>query len=269
MPATRPPAVRIGLAVALVLIVILASRTLPLDAMLATLRAWVSAHGAVGMVGFGAAYVGLVLLLVPGAALTLIAGALFGPRWGVVIVAIATSVADAVAFLLARYVAGAAVQRLRRRHPRFSALDQALVDGGWRIVALLRLNPAISVQREQLPLWGERRYVSAVSPRQRALHAAGRVRVCLSRLCRRGNSRRPRAQRRRVDRARPGARGHGGDRGLRHGAGQACLGDPSIMRTEQPERCLHGFHAPLPPPWLSRSAAWASQPWSSGSEASS
>ena len=143
VPATRPPAVRIGLAVALALIVIVASRTLPLDAMLATLREWVSARGAVGMVGFGAAYVGLVLLLVPGAALTLIAGALFGPRWGVVIVAIATSVADAVAFLLARYVAGAAVERLRRRHPRFSALDQALVEGGWRIVALLRLNPAI------------------------------------------------------------------------------------------------------------------------------
>ena len=143
MPATRKPAVRIGLAVALALIVILAARTLPLDAMLATLREWVSARGAVGIVGFGAAYVGLVLLLVPGAALTLIAGAVFGPRWGIVIVAIATSVADAVAFLLARYVAGAAVERLRRRHPRFSALDQALVDGGWRIVALLRLNPAI------------------------------------------------------------------------------------------------------------------------------
>ena len=143
MPATRPPVVRIGLAVAIALIVIFASRALPLDAILATLRAWVSAHGAVGMVGFGAAYVGLVLLLVPGAALTLIAGALFGPRWGVVIVAIATSVADAVVFLLARYVAGAAVQRLRRRYPRFSALDQALIDGGWRIVALLRLNPTI------------------------------------------------------------------------------------------------------------------------------
>ena len=143
MPATRKPAVRIGLAVALALIVILAARTLPLDAMLATLREWVSARGAVGIVGFGAAYVGLVLLLVPGAALTLIAGAVFGPRWGIVIVAIATSVADAVAFLLARYVAGAAVERLRRRHPRFSALAQALIDGGWRIVALLRLNPAI------------------------------------------------------------------------------------------------------------------------------
>ncbi len=111
--------------------------------MLATLREWVSAHGAVGMVAFGAAYVGLALLLVPGAALTLIAGAVFGPRWGVVIVAISTSVADAVAFLLARYVAGAAVERLRKRHPRFSALDQALIDCGWRIVALLRLNPAI------------------------------------------------------------------------------------------------------------------------------
>ena len=143
MPATRSPGLRIGVAVGLAFIGILASRTLPLDAMLTTLREWVVAHGTVGMVGFGAAYVGLVLLLVPGVALTLIAGALFGPRWGVVVVAVATSVADAVAFLLARYVARAAVERLRRHHPRFCAFDRALADGGWRIVALLRLNPAI------------------------------------------------------------------------------------------------------------------------------
>ena len=143
VPSTRLSGVRVGLVVALALIGILASRTLPLDAMLTTFRGWVEAHGALGMVGFGAAYVGLVLLLVPGAALTLIAGALFGPRWGVVVVAVATSVADAVAFLLARYVARAAVERLRGYHPRFCAFDQALADGGWRIVALLRLNPAI------------------------------------------------------------------------------------------------------------------------------
>ena len=53
------------------------------------------------------------------------------------------SVADAVAFLLARYVAREAVVALKRRHPRFQAFDHALGNGGWRIVALLRLNPAI------------------------------------------------------------------------------------------------------------------------------
>ena len=151
------------------------------------------------MVGFGAAYVGLVLLLVPGVALTLIAGALFGPRWGVVVVAVATSVADAVAFLLARYVARAAVERLRRHHPRFCAFDQALADGGWRIVALLRLNPAIPYSASNYLFGASGVAVSAVSPCQRALHAAGGGRVRLSRPCRRRDAGWPRAERRRVD----------------------------------------------------------------------
>ena len=51
------------------------------------LREWVVAHGALGAVVFGAAYVVSALLFVPGALLTLAAGGLFGPLWGLVIVA--------------------------------------------------------------------------------------------------------------------------------------------------------------------------------------
>ena len=80
-----------GLAVAVLVVV----RTLPLDAVIGTLRSWMEASGPIGMVGFGAAYVVLALLFVPGAALTMVAGAVFGVGWGIVVVAIATSVADA------------------------------------------------------------------------------------------------------------------------------------------------------------------------------
>lgn len=113
------------------------------DVVLLALRAWVTSHGLVGMFVFGAAYVVLVLLLVPGAAVTLATGALFGPLTGVLVVAVATSVADAVAFLLARYMARDAVVALKSRHPRFQMFDRTLCEGGWRIVALIRLNPAI------------------------------------------------------------------------------------------------------------------------------
>ena len=129
----------IGLAVAALVIV----RTVPLDAVVGTLRAWVEAGGPFGMVGFGAAYVALALLFVPGAALTMMAGAVLGVGWGIVVVAIATSVADAAAFLLGRYVARGAALRLMDRYPRFRIVDRTISRGGWRIVALIRLNPTI------------------------------------------------------------------------------------------------------------------------------
>lgn len=95
------------------------------------------------MIGFGAAYTVAALLFVPGAALTLLAGGLFGLGWGIVIVAVATSAADATSFLVGRYLARGAVERLTRRYPRFGAVDQAIAQGGWRVVALLRLSPTI------------------------------------------------------------------------------------------------------------------------------
>ena len=134
---------RVVAGVALLAGMLLLAGSLPLESGLSALRAWVDARGAFGMVGFGTAYVLLVLVLVPGAALTLIAGGVFGFAWGVVIVAIATSVADATAFLLARYVARGAIERLTRGSPRFAVVDRAVTEGGWRIVALLRLNPTI------------------------------------------------------------------------------------------------------------------------------
>ena len=120
-----------------------ATTRIPLDTGLEALRSWVSTRGAVGTLGFGAAYVALVLVLVPGAALTLIAGAVFGPIEGVLVVAVATSVADAVAFLLARYVLRGAVESLIARYPTFRAVDRAIAKSGWRVVALLRLNPTV------------------------------------------------------------------------------------------------------------------------------
>lgn len=128
-----------SLAVALVV----ALRTLPVDAAIVTLRSWADSSGPTGMIGFGAAYVVLALLFVPGAALTMIAGAVFGIGWGMVVVAIATSVADAAAFLLGRYIARGAVVRLMDRYPRFKIVDRTISRGGWRIVALIRLSPAL------------------------------------------------------------------------------------------------------------------------------
>ena len=114
-----------------------------LDLLLDAIKCWADTQGPTGMVGFGAAYVFLALLFVPGAALTAVAGAVYGVGWGLVVVGIATSLADAAAFLLGRYVARDAVLGLMERSPRFQLLDRVLRQGGWRIVALVRLNPAL------------------------------------------------------------------------------------------------------------------------------
>ena len=143
-PASRAWTLRRVLAITCgVGIIIALSRRLPYDLDVTVLRSWVAGHGVVGIIVFGAAYVAAALVFVPGAALTLVAGALFGLGWGIVIVSVATSAADAVSFLAARYFAREAVERLTVRYPRFGAVDQAITQGGWRIVALLRLSPTI------------------------------------------------------------------------------------------------------------------------------
>ena len=140
---------RTGWRVGLVLVVagaagaVLLSGPTGVDKAVSALRGWADARGAVGMVGFGAAYVVLALLFVPGAALTMVAGAAYGIGRGLVVVAVATTVADAAAFLIGRHVARAAVLRLMDRHPRFRMADRAISRGGWRIVALVRLNPTL------------------------------------------------------------------------------------------------------------------------------
>ena len=95
------------------------------------------------MIGFVFAYTIAVLLFVPAAALTLLAGGIFGLGWGIILVAIATSIADAIAFMTSRYLARNAIERFVTRYPNFRAIDNAITKSGWRMVALLRLSPSI------------------------------------------------------------------------------------------------------------------------------
>jgi uncharacterized membrane protein YdjX (TVP38/TMEM64 family) len=60
-----------------------------------------------------------------------------------VVVSLASTAAGATAFLIARYLAQDRVKRMARRHERFAAIDRAIRDKGWRVVALLRLSPLV------------------------------------------------------------------------------------------------------------------------------
>jgi uncharacterized membrane protein YdjX (TVP38/TMEM64 family) len=129
--------------VAALIVLVVAARVLPVKEWLGSFQEWVKGMGAAGMVLYGIVYVVAVVLFVPGIVLTLGAGFLFGLGRGVVLVSIASTTAAALAFLIARYFARDAVERLAKRDARFEAIDRAIGKEGWKVVALLRLSPLV------------------------------------------------------------------------------------------------------------------------------
>lgn len=134
---------RIGSLAVIALCAILLVRLLPVDRLVSSLAAEIERLGSWGPAIFAVAYIAAALLFVPGSALTLSAGAVFGLFTGTLVVSIASTTAAAVAFLAGRYLARSAVRRWAQKNPRFAAIDRAIGQGGWKIIALLRLSPAV------------------------------------------------------------------------------------------------------------------------------
>jgi uncharacterized membrane protein YdjX (TVP38/TMEM64 family) len=123
--------------------VLLGLRALPLERAMQALSGWLAGLGWWGPLLYGVLYVGATVLLIPGAVITIAAGALFGLWRGTLLVSLASTTGAALAFLLARSLARERVARLAQHRPMFHAMDQAIGEGGWKVVALLRLSPVI------------------------------------------------------------------------------------------------------------------------------
>jgi uncharacterized membrane protein YdjX (TVP38/TMEM64 family) len=103
----------------------------------------VEALGAWGPPVFVAGYVVATVLCLPGSLLTLAAGVLFGLVRGALYVFVAATLGATAACVIARHLARGAVERWLGGDPRIRAVDEAVGAGGWRLVALLRLSPAV------------------------------------------------------------------------------------------------------------------------------
>jgi uncharacterized membrane protein YdjX (TVP38/TMEM64 family) len=90
---------------------------------------------------FVAAYILGSLAFIPGAVLTLIAGAVFGLSRGIPIVFTGAVLGSSAAFALARTVARRRVARWLARDARAAAISEAVAQRGVLIVLLLRLSP--------------------------------------------------------------------------------------------------------------------------------
>ena len=107
----------------------------------AALREWVDGFGIAGPVVYGLVYVLATVLLVRGSALTIGAGVAFGLLWGTVLVSLASVTGAAAAFLIGRYVAREKVREWVAGREKFEAVDRAVGEEGWKVVALTRLSP--------------------------------------------------------------------------------------------------------------------------------
>jgi uncharacterized membrane protein YdjX (TVP38/TMEM64 family) len=118
-------------------------RLLPLEEWIAHLQRWVARMGVLGGLAFALLYLAAALLFVPGSLLTIAAGLAFGLSWGVLVVSVASTAAAGAGFLIGRHLARDRVERLARRHEKFAAIDRAIREKGWKVVALLRLSPVV------------------------------------------------------------------------------------------------------------------------------
>jgi uncharacterized membrane protein YdjX (TVP38/TMEM64 family) len=130
----------VGLALVIVAVAALFA-TFDVRELLREALGWIEELGTWGQVLFVVIYVAATVLLIPGSALGLGAGALFGVVRGSVLVSLASTLGATCAFLLGRYLARDWVAKRLGRHRSFAAIDRAVGVEGWRIVFLARLSP--------------------------------------------------------------------------------------------------------------------------------
>lgn len=97
----------------------------------------------VAAISFVGLYALSCLLLIPAGALTIIAGVAFGVPLGAALVVLGAVLGGSAAFVASRWLGREYVARLLHRHRYLWAWERALSEGGWRVVALIRLCPLI------------------------------------------------------------------------------------------------------------------------------
>lgn len=116
---------------------------LPVLAWVKAFALWVQGAGWVGAAAFFLIYVLATVLALPALPMTLVAGIIYGPVLGTLLMSPSSVAGATAAFLLGRTVLRRSVTAKMAASPRLASLDAAVAKEGWRLVALLRLSPLI------------------------------------------------------------------------------------------------------------------------------
>jgi pyruvate/2-oxoglutarate dehydrogenase complex dihydrolipoamide dehydrogenase (E3) component/uncharacterized membrane protein YdjX (TVP38/TMEM64 family) len=114
---------------------------LPVRQWFMQIENYVGSLGAIGPVAVVLAYVLCTVLLIPGSAITVGAGTLFGLKIGFFVVVVGANLGALCSFLLARSFLREKVANWAAANPKFRLLDQAIGRQGFKMVLLTRLSP--------------------------------------------------------------------------------------------------------------------------------
>jgi len=109
-----------------------------------TIGQWIRSHEFAGMTGFTLGYAALTgIAVIPTQITAILGGWAFGFETGSICVLIGLAGSSMVAYTIARYGAGSRVDTLFQQHPRWAAVRNALIGGGFfkslAIILLIRL----------------------------------------------------------------------------------------------------------------------------------
>jgi uncharacterized membrane protein YdjX (TVP38/TMEM64 family) len=125
----------------LVIAIIVVAQYLGLGDKLRELRLWIKGLGTLAPLAFILIYVAATVAALPAAPISVVAAALFGSMWGVILVNIGATLGAALAFLVGRYFAREAVVNWLGKNEKFRRLDRLTEKHGAIMVALTRLVP--------------------------------------------------------------------------------------------------------------------------------
>ena len=143
--ARRPKRRWVKLAVLAVILagLVVASVLLPVKDYLEAVLEWTRGLGFWGPFFVAAFYVLACVLLLPGGAITLAAGFLFGVGVATITTSVGSTLGASAAFMVGRTFARDWVRRKMAGRPKFEAIDTAVGEQGFKIVLLTRLSPII------------------------------------------------------------------------------------------------------------------------------
>ena len=105
------------------------------------IKTWVASFGAIAPLIYIGLYLVSTVFFLPGAPVTVLAGFIFGPLWGIFYASIASIISVSVAFLIGRYIARDLVERWVKSNAQFRKIDEQVDEQGWRILMFTRLVP--------------------------------------------------------------------------------------------------------------------------------
>jgi len=129
----------IGVAVVIVLVVLF--KVLPVKEWLVAFQGYVKGLGFAGYVLYALVYAVCCVLFVPASVLTLGAGAIYGLGTGTAVVLVGATIGATLSFLLAKSILRKKIEGMTAGNAKFQALDRAIGKEGTKIVFLVRLAP--------------------------------------------------------------------------------------------------------------------------------